>query len=234
MSTCATQVLVEGPQCTVIEVVTAGPQGPTGPQGNPGPTGPSGGAGPTGPTGTGATGPAGTIGPPGPTGPASGPTGPTGASGGPTGPTGAGPTGPTGAGPTGPTGAGSSGPTGPTGASGGAGQFNSSVSAAPSGTVNNYAPSGYTAGTTNRLLLTPSAATTLTGLTSAASDGFVVFIYNDSATFSITFNHQSGSSSAGNQFNLPNATAVVLQPYSGSFFMWINNLLSSTAYWVPV
>jgi hypothetical protein len=100
--------------------------------------------------------------------------------------------------------------------------------------VNNYSPTGYTGGTTNRLILTPSAATTLTGLVTAASDGFVVYIYNDSATFSITFNHQSGSSSAGNQFNLPNATAVVLQPYSGSFFMWINNLLSSTAYWVPV
>jgi hypothetical protein len=227
---CATQVLVQGPQCTVIEVVTAGPQGPTGPLGNVGPTGPSL-PGPTGPTGA-------PNGPTGPTGPAGGPTGPAGPPGGPTGPTGAGPTGPTGFGPTGPTGSGPTGPTGsgPTGPTGPATTptYSSSVSATPTGTNNNYAPSGYTAGTTTRLLLTPSAATTLTGLGSATIDGFVIYIYNLSATYSITFTHQGGGSSAGNQFNLQNGTSVVLQPYSGSFFMWINNLLSSTSYWVPV
>lgn len=185
-----------------------GPTGPTGPAS--GPTGPTGTGGPTGPTGasiTGATGPTGAAG-------AAGATGPTGPSGGPIGPTG----------PTGTAG----GPTGPTGP---AGLITlSSINANMGATANNFAPAGYVAGTTNRILITPNAGgSTCTGILAIGiPDGWQVVLYNNSATVSITFSNASGSSSAANQFLCPGAgaavlgvqTAVIIQ-YVAAYSAWI-------------
>ncbi len=181
----------------------------------------------------------GSIGPTGPTGPGIGPTGPTGPSGGgPTGPTGAGAAGaqgPTGsqgiAGPTGPTGSGGNGPTGPTGASAGptgptgpAGLITLvSVSATLASSQNNYSPTGYVGGTTNRLILTAaSGGSTMTGLV-GATDGWAVFVYNASSTDSIVFLNLSGLSLAANQFACSQGLAQSLPPLTGANILYVVN-----------
>jgi hypothetical protein len=78
--------------------------------------------------------------------------------------------------------------------------------------VNNYSPTGYTAGTTSRLILTPaSGGSTITGLV-AAPDGWPVTIYNPSTTDSITFPNLSASSTSTNQFATPQAVPATLPP----------------------
>jgi hypothetical protein len=168
----------------------AGLVGPTGPSG--GPTGPTGGIGATGPTGvTGPTGPTGTTG-------ATGTAGPTGPSGGPIGPTG----------PTGQAG----GPTGPTGPAGLVSL--SSVTATVASSVNNYAPSGYVVGTTNRLILTPaSGGSTITGLlATGVPDNWSILIVNASSANTLYFPHLSGSSASANQFSNANAAEWAIPP----------------------
>lgn len=184
----------------------------TGPTGSAGPTGPSGGpTGPTGPTGSAGSAGASVTGPTGPTGTA-GTAGPTGPSGGPQGPTG----------PTGPS-TGATGPTGP------AGPALASVSAAPATSQNNYSPTGYVAGTTNRLLLTPSAAVTITGLVaSGVPDNWTVLIFNASTTQTVTFANLSGSSTTANQFACPQGVAASLGPQTGVNIHYV----SSLDYWV--
>lgn len=230
----------------LLEVVQVGPTGvPIGSfrtttgqvaaasAGQVGPTGPTG-AGPTGPTGpnTGVTGPTG------PTGQAGGPTGPTGATG-PTGPPN-GPTGPTGpsgsgaTGPTGPTGIGTQGVTGPTGSTGptGPGAMGgslASVTATVASSVNNYSPSGYVAGTTNRLILTPaSGGSTITGLV-AAVDGWQIRIWNPSTTDSLQFAHLSGSSTGSNQFSCSLGSNQFIQPLSAAIVEYVGG---STLKWI--
>jgi hypothetical protein len=194
-----------------------GPTGVPGPTGSIGPTGTTGVSGPTGPTGGGPTGPSG-LSITGPTGPA-GPTGTPG-SGGPTGPGGNGPTGPTGigaagpAGPTGPMGVGARGPTGPTGTNAGPTGptgpiapfiFNSQVTATvPSGTSDNYAPSGYVPGSTNCLILTPTDGTSaLSGLdATGVPNGYTLVLWNSSSTIALTLNSEA-SATVANQFVCP-------------------------------
>lgn len=141
MSTCASQVLVQGPQCNVIEIITAGPQGATGPAGVAGPTGP-------------------------------------------------------------------------------VFSFGSSVSDTPSGTVNDYAPPGYVAGTTNKLVLLPGAPLTLDGIAAPTSDGFLLYLFNLSPSNSITFANQNGGSLPANQFLCPSASPWVLTPYTGTILIY--------------
>lgn len=131
MSTCASQVLVQGPQCNVIEVITAGPQGLPGPS----------------------------IG------------------------------------------------------------FSLSVSDTPSGMINDYAPTGYVPGVTNKLCLTPSAALTLTGIVAPTTDGFPLYLLNLSATFSISFSHETGSV-VTNQFMCPSGVSLVLTPLTGAILVY--------------
>src|ERR1039457_4443660 len=101
-----------------------------------------------------------------------GPQGPTGPMGNP------GPTGPMSVGPTGPSGAvgsagsaGVGGPTGPTGAAGQGGSASlNSISATVAASVNDYSPTGYVGGSTNRLIPTPnSGALTSTGLSASGT-----------------------------------------------------------------
>lgn len=250
---CPTDVMVQQTACDVVSVCTPGPQGPTGPQGNQGPAGPTGGTmgltgptgptGPLGPTGTGATGSTGPTGAGGPTGPGVGATGPTGPAGvgvtGPTGPTGTGPTGPTGFGATGPTGpsvTGPAGPTGPQGPTGPAGPAPSTVSAGLLTTVNDYSPSGYVPGVTNRMFL--SAATggsTINGLNGisggTASDGWQVLIVNTNASYSISFAYQAAGSAAGNRLFTAGGATVTIGPLSTATFEYV---YGSPAVWYLV
>ena len=177
-----------------------GATGPTGPSGGPtGATGPTGPTGVTGPTGQSVTGPTGATGAAGPTGPSGGPAGPTG--------------------PTGP-GTGDTGPTGP------AGPALASVTATVPTTANNYAPTGYTGGTTNRLLLTPSVGgSTITGLSaSGVPDNWEVYVYNPSATLTLSFSHLSGSSAASAQFSCPQGSTLQLAPLTGLLLRYISSI----------
>jgi len=88
----------------------------------------------------------------------------------------------------------------------------SSVTATVPSSVNNYSPSGYTVGVTNRLVLTPaSGGSTITGLSAGGvPDGWQVTVVNASASDSVTFANQSGSSTTANQFFCPGAGNAVL------------------------
>lgn len=82
-----------------------------------------------------------------------------------------------------------------------------SVSATLASSQNDYAPTGYVGGTTNRLLLT-STVSTITGL-GAATDGFALDIVNVGGGV-ITFKHNSSSSTAANRFFTPNSSDATL------------------------
>ena len=182
---------------TLTNVVTIATPGPQGP------TGPIGVGGPTGPTGT--------TGPNGPTGPASTQIGPTG----PTGPSVTGPTGPTGTlGPTGPLGP----PSSPI--------FSASVSDSPGTTVNNYLPTGFSAGSTTRMLITAaSGGSTFTGLDSTGVvDGAAIYWRNPSTTDNDVFTHQDAGSLPANQFSCPGASSFAVSPLSGVFLLYVVNV----------
>lgn len=97
--------------------------------------------------------------------------------------------------------------------------FSNSVSAVPAASQNNYAPSGYVAGTTNLLLLTPAANATITGLL-AAPMGWTLYMNNASATYTITLSNLSGSSLSANQFSCPTGTALALPPQTGAILIY--------------
>ena len=160
----------------------------------------------------------GATGPSGPTGPyVMGPTGATG----PQGAAGSqGPTGPTGPSVTGPTGAGPTGPTGP------AGTFLSSLSVILATTQNNYSPTNFSPGNTNRLIFTvPSGGSTITGLM-AAPDGAAIYLYNTSATDQVIFPHLSASSQPGNQFSCPQGVTAFLLPLSGVTIRYVDTTVN--------
>ena len=78
---------------------------------------------------------------------------------------------------------------------------------------NNYAPTGFSDGTMGMFLTAASGGSTITGLAAPTNRGSVqVTLFNMSAN-SITLSHQSGSSSAANQFNCPGATNYVIPAY---------------------
>src|ERR1039458_3290915 len=92
--------------------------------------------------------------------------------------------------------------------------FGNSVTATLAASQNNYSPTGYVGGTTNRMLLAAaSGGSTITGLV-AATDGWVLYIVNTSATDSISLSHLSDSSSAANQFSCPQSITDILAPLS--------------------
>jgi hypothetical protein len=102
--------------------------------------------------------------------------------------------------------------------------FAFSISATLAASQNNYAPTGYVAGTTNRLLLAAaSGGSTITGL-AASSDGCAIYVRNTSATNTITFSHLSGSSTSTNQFSCPQAQSALLAPLSGVLLVYVSNI----------
>jgi hypothetical protein len=204
---CPEEVVVTETACNVVQVATPGPVGPQGPQGNPGPTGPAGGVtqlvaganvtlSPT--DGLGVV----TVS----------------ASGG-------------GGGGVSQLVAGTNITLSPTNglgtvtisATGGAPPLASVSANVPTGPENDYAPAGYVAGTTNRLLLTAAAGgSTLTGLV-AAPDGWSILVRNMSETDTITLEHLTGSASA-NQFSLPAASSFVIVPGQSIWFEYVVNV----------
>lgn len=94
--------------------------------------------------------------------------------------------------------------------------FASAVSASLSTSQDNYAPTGYVAGITNCLRLTPSANININGIV-APSGSWTVLIINNSSTYSVTFPNLAGTSSAANQFLNQNSGAVALQPYASAY-----------------
>lgn len=86
------------------------------------------------------------------------------------------------------------------------------TSTTPAGTVDNYPVSSFV--NSNQ-----TTTTTVTGILNTAATGVAkqVTWYN-SGTVPITFVHNSGSSSAGNRFSLPQSLDYVLQPGETAFF----------------
>ncbi len=88
-----------------------------------------------------------------------------------------------------------------------------SPSSAISGTVNNYAPTGFVASISNFLSFNLSGDTTLTGLAEAAlttpANGAEVILYNNSV-HNLIIAHISGSSTLGNQFSIYNSTNLTI------------------------
>ena len=100
---------------------------------------------------------------------------------------------------------------------------NSVTDAAPGTTVNNYAPTGYVAGTTNLLLIAAAAGgTTITGLL-AATLGWVIYIKNTSTADSITLSNLNAGSVAANQFSCPQNIDVIIPPQGGAYLNYVNN-----------
>jgi hypothetical protein len=110
--------------------------------------------------------------------------------------------------------------------------FSSTVSASIAASQNNYAPAGWGPGI-DRLRITPTAASvSLSGLlATGVADGAQVLLRNTdtSNTYSLTLLHESGSSSAANQFQLPGAASFVLPPFASCMLVYD---LASTAWTV--
>lgn len=88
--------------------------------------------------------------------------------------------------------------------------------------VDNYSPSGYVAGVTNRLILqAASGGTTFNGLV-AATNGWAVMLVNTSSTDSITFPFQT-SGTPTNQFSTPGGVSAVLAPLTNVIVVYTVN-----------
>jgi hypothetical protein len=103
--------------------------------------------------------------------------------------------------------------------------FKSSVTdAAPGASDNNYSPTGYVGGTTNRLLVTAaSGGTTLTGLV-AATDGWNVYIRNMSTTDNITLAHLSAHRPPLIAFRARRASMPSLRLWTGTLLVYVTNV----------
>jgi hypothetical protein len=102
--------------------------------------------------------------------------------------------------------------------------FSSSVTDnAPGASQNNYAPTGYVGGTTNRLLVQAAAGgTTLTGLSaSGVPDGWTILLKNTSSANAITLDNQNAGSSAANRFALESAANYNINPGAARLLSYI-------------
>ena len=98
--------------------------------------------------------------------------------------------------------------------------FASIVTATLGASQNNYAPTGYVAGTTNNLQLTAiSGGSTITGLL-AATAGWSLYMYNASTAYTITLSNLSGSSSTANQFACPQGSSLALPTQTGAILIY--------------
>lgn len=108
------------------------------------------------------------------------------------------------------------------------GIYNVSISATlASGNTDSFAPTGYVAGVTNRLRLTPNAAgSTLLGLL-AATDGWSILLVNLSLTVPIIISNQASGTSA-NQFRCPNYTGFSIAPGAAKLLFYDVNQWTMT------
>jgi hypothetical protein len=102
--------------------------------------------------------------------------------------------------------------------------WNGFLSAAISSSQNNYNPTGI--GTCNGILFTPSANVNITGIKTAGvlliANQYLTLL-NLSPTYSITFPHQSSSSTPSARFSCPNTQPFVLGPNCGCGLIWSNS-----------
>lgn len=110
---------------------------------------------------------------------------------------------------------------------GSGGSFKNSITPAQMvATVDDYAPAGYVAGTTNRMLLTPaSGGTTLNGLLAPAvpaGDGWAVLLVNLSSVDSIEVGHLASDTPA-NEFNTSMGLGQTIAPLSSALVTYIAN-----------
>lgn len=114
------------------------------------------------------------------------------------------------------------------GSSGGssAPQFSVSVSDAPGATANDYAPTGWDAGTTTRLLVTANAGdTTITGFdATGVVDGACVYVRNVSTTDLLKVTHLDAGSLAANRVSCPGAGEYDIPPLSGFFLIRVGSV----------
>lgn len=114
------------------------------------------------------------------------------------------------------------------GSSGGssAPQFSVSVSAAPGASVNDYAPTGWDASTTTRLLVTANAGdTTVTGFdATGVADGACVYVRNQSATDLLKITHLDAGSLLANRVSCPGVDTYVVPPLSGFLLVRVGSV----------
>lgn len=107
------------------------------------------------------------------------------------------------------------------GGSGGGGvSFGTQVIATLAATQDDWSPSGYVAGVTNCLLITPFAGgSTWNGLV-APSSAWSVLCVNQSTTDSITIANLAGSSASANRFSCAQGVSAVLAPQAGTIISY--------------
>lgn len=108
-----------------------------------------------------------------------------------------------------------------------------------SGTIHNLGPapsSGvFTAGTTNRFIVTPNAGgSTIDSITAPGTDGFVILLYNPHLTRSVVLLDQNNAGTGGTAGNLlacpnpnglaANAIEVILPPQSAQKLTYVSNV----------
>lgn len=95
------------------------------------------------------------------------------------------------------------------GAGGGPGPVAEVYALIPSGSIDNYAPAGFVAGITNRLILTPTDSTSvILGIAAASTDGFAIdIICNPGSALPVKLQNDS-SATPGNDIYVPGASGV--------------------------
>jgi hypothetical protein len=104
-------------------------------------------------------------------------------------------------------------------------ELHSLTDAAPGTTVNDYAPTGYTALTSRMLVTAAAGGTTVNGLSATAvADNHRIYWRNQSTTDNTTFAHLAGGQTAGNQFSCPGGVAAILPPLTGAWLIYLVNI----------
>lgn len=106
---------------------------------------------------------------------------------------------------------------------GGAVQFASGTTGNLGASQDNYAPAGYVAGVTNRmLLLALPGDSSLLGIVAPPADGWTILIKNTSTIDNIIFK-QAASSTSANKFACPNSVDYYLPPQGALLISYIIN-----------
>jgi hypothetical protein len=105
-------------------------------------------------------------------------------------------------------------------------KFSVSVSDTPGASVNDYAPSGWDAGFTTRLLATANTGgTTVTGFDATdAYDGACIYVRNPSTTDLLKITHLDAASMAANRVSCPGGGEYDTPPLAGFFLVRVGSL----------
>jgi hypothetical protein len=105
-------------------------------------------------------------------------------------------------------------------------KFSVSVSDAPGAAVNDYAPTGWHAGTTTRLLATANAGdTSITGFdATGVYDGACIYVHNPSATDLLKIQHLNAGSLLANRVRCPGFAEYDVVPGGGFLLIRVGAL----------